>query len=79
MKQKQTLEARAMAASVWNYVLQLKAELKKVSWTSKSELQALIKVVVTAILCCGVSIYLCDLLVRLLLEGCGLLFRGLFF
>jgi preprotein translocase subunit SecE len=52
-----------------NFVHELKEELKKVSWTTKTELQFFTKVVVGSTFALGIGIYLMDLIVKGILDG----------
>ncbi|KAG6559719.1 Protein translocase subunit SecE [Candidatus Rhabdochlamydia oedothoracis] len=47
-----------------SYIQGIKAELKKVSWTTKEELILSTKVVIAVTFVCGVGIYFVDLLVK---------------
>lgn len=51
-----------------SYLQQLKEELKKVSWTTKTELLFCTKVVVIATFAFGIGIYLVDLFMKGALE-----------
>jgi preprotein translocase subunit SecE len=53
-------------------------ELKKVSWTSKAELLMSTKAVVIATFAFGLTIYLCDLMIRGSITGIGVLVRMIF-
>jgi preprotein translocase subunit SecE len=53
-------------------------ELKKVTWTSKEELLMSTKAVVIATFAFGLTIYLCDLLIRGTITGIGVLVRMIF-
>lgn len=52
-----------------SYVRELKAELKKVTWTTKEELTLCTKVVIGATFVFGMGIYLSDLLIKGFLDG----------
>lgn len=52
-----------------SFISELKEELKKVSWTTKSELIAATKVVIVSMFGFGIGIYLVDLLIKGVLEG----------
>ncbi len=52
-----------------SYVRELKAELKKVTWTPKEELTLCTKVVVGSIFVFGMGVYLSDLLIKGFLDG----------
>ncbi len=50
--------------SFFRFLQELKEELKKVSWTTKAELQLSTKVVICAVFILGLGIYLVDLIVK---------------
>ncbi len=52
-----------------SYVHELKAELKKVTWTTKEELMLSTKVVIGATFVFGMGIYFSDLLIKGFLDG----------
>lgn len=52
-----------------SFISELKSELKKVSWTTKSELLSATKIVVLAMFGFGMGIYLVDLLIKGALEA----------
>jgi len=58
------------------FIGDLKEELKKVSWTTKSELNSSTKIVLGSIFCFGIGIYIIDLLVKGVL---GLVKSGVLF
>ncbi|MCB1073004.1 MAG: preprotein translocase subunit SecE [Chlamydiales bacterium] len=58
-----------------NFFLEMKEEMKKVSWTSKDELKTCGKIVIGSIFVLGIGIYLVDLLIRSSLDGIGNLVR----
>ncbi len=62
-------------ANAFNFIGDVKAELKKISWTTKEELQVYTKIVVVATFVFGMMIYLIDLVVNGCLGGIGTLFR----
>jgi preprotein translocase subunit SecE len=49
---------------VFNYIQELKDELKKVSWTAKGELKLSTKIVIGATFLFGLGIYLFDLVIK---------------
>jgi preprotein translocase subunit SecE len=55
---------------------ELKAEFKRISWTSKEELRAYTKIVVGATFIVGLGIYVVDLVVRGTLDGVGVLVKA---
>lgn len=54
--------------SILQWVRELKAELKKVSWTSKEELVLFTKIVLGSTFFLGLGIYLVDLSIKGVLE-----------
>lgn len=50
--------------SLFVYIQELKDELKKVSWTTQEELRFSTKMVVLAMLCFGLGIYLVDFFIK---------------
>ncbi len=55
----------------------VKEEMKKVSWTTKTQLACSAKIVIGAIFALGVGIYAVDLTIRAALVGIGLFVRFL--
>ncbi|MCB1106707.1 MAG: preprotein translocase subunit SecE [Chlamydiia bacterium] len=53
----------------------MKEEMKRVSWTTKEELQTCGKIVIGAIFVLGLAIYIIDLFLRLSMSGIGNLVR----
>ena len=51
------------------FISELKEELKKVSWTTKSELLSATKIVILSMFGFGIGIYLVDLLIKGVLEA----------
>ena len=60
------------------YLTELKEELKKVSWTSKSELLLSTKVVIVATFVLGLGIYVIDLLIKTFLDNFAMIMRWIF-
>lgn len=56
-------------ASKLRYIRELKAELKKVTWTTKEELTLCTKVVIGSMFIFGMGVYLSDLLIKGFLDG----------
>ena len=56
------------SGGIFNFVGDIKSELKKVTWTSKEELQLYTKIVVMATFLCGMGIYFVDLFIQGLLA-----------
>ncbi len=65
-------------SSAMGYVRALKEELKKVSWTTKVELNFCTKLVVGAMFLLGIGIYLADLVIKGGLETVGMVVRFIF-
>lgn len=57
---------------------EIKAEMRKISWTSKTELLFCTKIVVGATFCFGIGIYLVDLSIKGCLDGVNAAVRLLF-
>lgn len=62
----------------FDYIQELKEELKKVSWTTKDELKLSTKVVIGAIFLFGISIYLFDLVIKGCLDFIALVVHFIF-
>lgn len=54
----------AQAKQATNFFADVKTEFKKITWTSKEELQVYTKIVVGATFVCGMGVYFIDLLIR---------------
>jgi preprotein translocase subunit SecE len=63
---------------VFNYIQELKEELKKVSWTTKDELKLSTKVVIGATFLFGIGIYLFDLVIKGCLDLIALVVHFIF-
>lgn len=61
-----------------SYISELKAELKKVTWTTKEELIFFTKIVVGSTFALGIGIYAVDLLIKGVLNGFGALIHLIF-
>ncbi len=61
--------------NIGEFIGEMKAELAKVTWTSREEMQVYIKVVVISTLLFGFGIYGADLLIQGVLNGLGVLVR----
>ena len=61
-----------------SYISELKAELKKVTWTTKEELILFTKIVVGSTFALGLGIYAADLLIKGALNGFGALIHLIF-
>ncbi len=71
---KQTAKKR----SVFVFIQDLKDELKKVSWTTKTELILSTKVAIGAIFLFGLGIYLVDLVIKGALDFIALIVHFIF-
>lgn len=58
-----------------DFIGDVKAELKKINWTSPEELQVYTKIVVGMTFFLGMGIYATDLVIQSFLSGLGVLFR----
>ena len=61
--------------SLKEYVADVKAEITKIHWTSRSELLAYTKIVVLSTLIFGMSIYFVDMLIQTLLASLSYLLQ----
>jgi preprotein translocase subunit SecE len=61
-----------------SYISELKAELNKVTWTTKEELIFFTKIVVGSTFALGLGIYAIDLLIQGVLNGFGALIHLIF-
>jgi len=61
-------QAGPIKKSKWNFLEEIKAELRKVNWTSKAELIIYTKLVLGSTLFLGMGIYLVDLTIKSLLT-----------
>jgi preprotein translocase subunit SecE len=62
-------------SSVVEFVGDVKAELKRISWASPEELRVYTKIVVGATFALGMGIYVVDLCIQMVLHGISALFR----
>ena len=74
----QTETKPAPGKSGTSYINELKAELKKVTWTTKEELILFTKIVVGSTFALGLGIYGVDLLIKGVLNGFGALIHLIF-
>jgi preprotein translocase subunit SecE len=77
-KQVQLITDQLKKRSKISYFQQLKEEIKKVTWTTKEELQFFTRVVIGATFAFGIGIYLIDLLIKGVLMSLGSLFHLIF-
>lgn len=59
----------------FDFLVNIKAELKKISWTDPEELKVYTKVVVATTFFLGMGIYFVDLIIQNVLNGLHFLFR----
>lgn len=62
-KDKETVAAQKKL-QIADFVGEIKAELKRISWTSPEELKTYTKIVVGATFFCGMGIYFMDLIIQ---------------
>ncbi|MDX8430468.1 MAG: preprotein translocase subunit SecE [Candidatus Algichlamydia australiensis] len=74
LKSKRLAEAKKRAAK-GGFLAGIKEELKKVSWTTKEELRASSKIVISATFIFGIGIYVADLAMKGTLDGIAHLVR----
>ena len=67
-KLKKSSMERKKRKDLFTLISELKEELKKVSWTTKSELISATKIVVISVFVFGMGIYFADLLIKGALE-----------
>ncbi|NGX46961.1 MAG: Protein translocase subunit SecE [Chlamydiae bacterium] len=67
-KSKKTKVEKKKKKDPITFISDLKEELKKVSWTTRTELLSATKIVVLATFCFGIGIYVVDLIVKGFLE-----------
>lgn len=56
---------------LFDFVGDVKAELRKVTWTSQEELISYTKIVVAATFSCGIAVFGVDVVIRGVLSGLG--------
>lgn len=71
----ETAEEKLSKASIGEFVGDVKAEIGKITWTSREEMQTYVKVVVGATFFFGMGIYLVDVLIQGVLNGLSVLTR----
>lgn len=64
-------DAAVTRGSITQFIGDVKAEFKKITWTSLDELQVYTKVVVATTFFFGIGIYIVDLLIQSVLSGLG--------
>ncbi|MBA3957874.1 MAG: preprotein translocase subunit SecE [Parachlamydiaceae bacterium] len=68
-------EAPVTTGKVVDFMGDVKAELKRISWTSPEELRVYTKIVVAMTFFMGMSIYFVDLLIQSFLTGLNYIFH----
>lgn len=69
---------KAKKRSPFQFLQELKEELKKVSWTTKAELKTSVKVVIISTFLFGFVVYLADIVIKLGLQGISTIARLVF-
>jgi preprotein translocase subunit SecE len=77
-KGRSTASAKAEGQKIVTFVGDVKQELKRVDWTSKSELKSYTKIVLVSTLIFGMFVYFADLIVQGLLGGFNFLVNLVF-
>jgi preprotein translocase subunit SecE len=70
--------SRDTSAGTWKwreFISDVKAEFKKITWTTPEELRTYTKIVVAATFIMGMAIYIMDLLIRACLNGLDVIMR----
>lgn len=70
-----TQDAPITGAKVVDFIGDVKAELKKINWTSPEELKVYTKIVVGTTFFLGMGLYFVDLFIQSFLNGLSLLIR----
>jgi preprotein translocase subunit SecE len=63
-KERETVISQKSKMDPAEFVGEVKAELKRINWTSPEELKTYTKIVVGATFVCGMGIYFMDLIIR---------------
>jgi len=71
----QVAEEKLSKTSISDFVGDVKAEIGKITWTSREEMQTYVKVVVGATFFFGMGIYFVDLIIQGILNGLSVLTR----
>ncbi len=67
--------AAAPSVGLFGFVGEVKAEMKRITWTSPDELKAYTKIVVSATLICGFTVYFADVGIQGVLTGLAYVLR----
>ena len=59
----------------FDFIGDVKGEMKKITWTTQDELRTYTKIVVASTFVCGMSIFLIDVFIQNMLQGLGTLVR----
>jgi preprotein translocase subunit SecE len=73
--QTSTKDASLNVKGAQNFISDIKAELKKITWTSSEELRAYAKIVVLTTFFFGMGIYVVDLIIQTCLSLFGMVIR----
>lgn len=68
-------EAAITGSKIFDFIGDVKAELKKINWTSPEELRTYTKIVVGMTFFLGMGLYVVDLLIQSFLNGLSVLIR----
>lgn len=68
-------ETQVKTSGVFDYIGDLKVELKKVTWTSKDELKVYTKIVVVSTFFFGMGTFLSDVFIQNVLKGMSALVK----
>lgn len=71
VQQKAAAESAVSKVRVRDFVEEVKAEVHRITWTSREELQVYTKIVVATTLVFGLGIYCVDLIIQGTLSGLG--------
>lgn len=74
-QQKVMAESSVNRAKVTDFIEEMKAEVARVTWTTREELEVYTKIVVCSTLVFGMGIYCVDLLIQGVLGGIGFFFH----
>lgn len=75
LTQTKSADSTVTSSSVVDFIADVKAEFKKINWTSPEELKAYTKIVVGATFFLGMGIYCTDLVIQTFLSGLNVLIR----
>lgn len=68
-------ESSLNKVKITDFIEEMKAEVTRVTWTTRAELEVYTKIVVGSTLVFGMGIYLADLLIQGVLNGIGFFFH----